>query len=53
VGISACAILIPTFMGPHAVAVVAPTSRFQTRSFEFKQALEECKASIAKLAGGN
>ncbi|SKA80200.1 transcriptional regulator, IclR family [Pseudomonas extremaustralis] len=53
VGISACAILIPTFMGPHAVAVVAPTSRFQTRSFEFKQALEECKASIAKLAGGS
>ncbi len=53
VGISACAVIIPTFMGPHAVTVVAPTSRFQTRWPEFKQALEACKANIAKLAGGN
>lgn len=51
VGISACSILIPTFMGPHAVAVVAPTSRFERRANEFRQALESCKASISKLAG--
>ncbi|MNP40301.1 HTH-type transcriptional regulator TtgV [compost metagenome] len=51
VGISACSILIPTFMGPHAVAVVAPTSRFQMRAEEFRQALEACRASISRLAG--
>ncbi len=53
VGISACAVIIPTFMGPHAVTVVAPTSRFEIRWPEFKQALEDCKATIAKLAGSN
>ncbi|PHN17182.1 IclR family transcriptional regulator [Pseudomonas sp. ICMP 561] len=51
VGISACSILIPTFMGPHAVTVVAPTSRFNTRADEFKSALEECKATISRFAG--
>nr|WP_172689817.1 IclR family transcriptional regulator [Pseudomonas fluorescens]ASI38108.1 Putative IclR-family transcriptional regulator [Pseudomonas fluorescens]AWH58705.1 Putative IclR-family transcriptional regulator [Pseudomonas fluorescens] len=53
VGISSCSILIPTFMGPHAVSVVAPTSRFQTHFLEFKQALGNCKTSISKMAGGN
>lgn len=52
VGISAGAILISTFMGPHAVSVVAPTSRFDTHWPAFKRALEDCKASIVKLAGG-
>lgn len=51
IGISACSILIPTFMGPHAVAVVAPTSRFQMRAEEFRHALQACKASISRLAG--
>ncbi|MDI1332444.1 IclR family transcriptional regulator [Pseudomonas sp.] len=51
IGISACSILIPTFMGAHAVTVVAPTSRFQMRCEEFRHALEACKTSISKLAG--
>lgn len=53
VGISACSILIPTFMGPHAVTVVAPTSRFDRRVDEFKKALEECKATISRFAGAS
>ncbi|RAI70895.1 IclR family transcriptional regulator [Pseudomonas fluorescens] len=52
VGISACSILVPTFMGPHAVTVVAPTSRFNTHIESFKTALEECKANISLFAGG-
>jgi DNA-binding IclR family transcriptional regulator len=51
VGISACSMLIPTFMGPHAVTVIAPTPRFQTHSLEFKKALEDCKTAIALVAG--
>lgn len=51
VGISACSILIPTYMGPYAVAVVAPTSRFETHTEAFREALEACKTSISRLAG--
>ncbi|WP_416427764.1 IclR family transcriptional regulator (plasmid) [Pseudomonas sp. App30] len=51
VGVSACSILVPTFMGPHAVTVVAPTARFDTQVAEFKAALEECKATISHSAG--
>jgi DNA-binding IclR family transcriptional regulator len=51
VGISACAILIPTPMGPHAVAVIAPTSRFQTHAQDFKQALQGCKVAITQVVG--
>lgn len=53
VGISGCSILIPTFMGPHAVTVVAPTSRFDLRLDEFKAALEECKTAISRSAGAS
>ncbi|QEY72051.1 IclR family transcriptional regulator [Pseudomonas denitrificans (nom. rej.)] len=50
-GISAISILIPTLMGPHAVSVVAPTSRFKARKGEFREALEVCKAQISSQAG--
>ncbi|SDJ33393.1 transcriptional regulator, IclR family [Pseudomonas delhiensis] len=50
-GISAISILIPTFMGPHAVSVVAPTARFQAREAEFREALAVCKADISRQAG--
>ncbi|MBD9679445.1 hypothetical protein IB274_22240 [Pseudomonas sp. PDM18] len=40
-GVSAISILLPTFMGPHAVTVIAPTSRFEVRKEEFRQALEK------------
>ncbi|WP_192564442.1 IclR family transcriptional regulator [Pseudomonas gozinkensis] len=52
VGVSACSILVPTFMGPHAVTVVAPTSRFNMHFESFKVALQECKSDIALFAGG-
>ena len=51
-GISACCTLIPTFMGPHAVAIVAPTARFAKHSEQLIDALVKCKASISQLAGG-
>lgn len=51
-GISACSILVPTFAGPHAVAIVAPTARFTERADLFIESLHTCKASIMALAGG-
>lgn len=48
VGVSAVSLLIPTFMGPHAVSVVAPTARFQTRQAEFRSALERFKVALDK-----
>lgn len=50
-GISACSILVPTFAGPHAVAIVAPTARFTERADQFIESLHTCKASITALAG--
>ncbi|AMO77164.1 IclR family transcriptional regulator [Pseudomonas citronellolis] len=50
-GISALSILIPTFMGPHAVSVVAPSTRFQAREAYFREALEVCKTEISRQAG--
>ncbi|QXI36416.1 IclR family transcriptional regulator [Pseudomonas xantholysinigenes] len=45
-GVSAMSILLPTFMGPHAVTVVVPTARFKPRQAEFRQALEHFRETF-------
>ncbi|MFJ4192497.1 IclR family transcriptional regulator [Pseudomonas sp. NPDC089534] len=47
-GVSAVSLLIPTFMGPHAVSVVAPTARFKPRLAEFRAALARFKVALDK-----
>ncbi|MCE1116780.1 MULTISPECIES: IclR family transcriptional regulator [Pseudomonas] len=47
-GVSAVSLLIPTFMGPHAVSVVAPTARFMPRQAQFRAALQQFKAALDK-----
>ncbi|MFJ4376209.1 IclR family transcriptional regulator [Pseudomonas japonica] len=47
-GVSAISLLIPTFMGPHAVSVVAPTARFKPRLAEFRGALERFRLALEK-----
>lgn len=51
-GVSAMSLLIPTFMGPHAVSVVAPTARFKPRLAEFRAALTRFKAALDKQFEG-
>ncbi|EOG3619937.1 MULTISPECIES: IclR family transcriptional regulator [Pseudomonas] len=50
-GVSAISALLPTFMGPHAVTVVAPTARFEARQAEFRQALETFREDFKRARG--
>lgn len=50
-GVSAISILLPTFMGPHAVTVVAPTARFAARQTAFREALEKFREDFKQAQG--
>ncbi|MCS8129845.1 IclR family transcriptional regulator [Pseudomonas aeruginosa] len=50
-GVSAISVLLPTFMGPHAVTVVAPTARFMPRQAEFREALEKFREAFKQARG--
>lgn len=50
-GICSVAVLINTYLGNYAIAVVAPASRTQVRADRFEAALVECKQSIERMIG--
>lgn len=50
-GIGSCAVVVDTYMGLFAVAVVAPSLRARERQEAFLQALRECQAGIERAIG--
>lgn len=48
VGICAMGILIPTFMGAHAVSIISPKSRYLKAKKQYREALEKFRATISQ-----
>jgi DNA-binding IclR family transcriptional regulator len=50
-GICSVAVLINTYLGNYAIAVVAPASRTHLRAEQFEAALLDCKQRIERMIG--
>jgi DNA-binding IclR family transcriptional regulator len=50
-GICSVAVLINTYLGNYAIAVVAPATRTHVRAEQFEAALIDCKQSIERMIG--
>ncbi|MHB8821621.1 MAG: IclR family transcriptional regulator domain-containing protein, partial [Pseudomonadaceae bacterium] len=50
-GMSSFAVVLDTYLGRYAIAVVAPSARAATRSATFQQALRACKQTVERAIG--
>jgi len=50
-GMSSFAVVLDTYLGRYAIAVVAPSARAATRSTAFQQALLTCKHTVERAIG--
>lgn len=52
-GICSVAVLVTTYLGNYAIAIVAPASRTHLRADQFEAALIDCKQKIERMIGSS